>query len=264
MRVIDFHTHAFPDEIAARAIAKLEAESPWKAVAAGTVAGLLESMDSTGIEVSVLCTIATKPDQAKGILEWCRKIRSSRIVPLPSVHPDTPDGPSWVHRIAEAGFPGIKLHPMYQEFPADDERMDPIYGAVADTGLFIVFHCGLDIAYPPDDDRASPVRLASVVRRFPDLKVVCTHLGGWRMWGEVRKHLLGSGVHMETSFTLAELGPAKVAEIIRAHGPDRILFGTDWPWARQDGELANFMRLGLDEGQARGILCDNSARLLGL
>jgi hypothetical protein len=263
MKIIDFHTHAFPDAIAARAIAKLQAESPWKAVAAGTVSALLESMDSAGIELSVLCTIATKPDQPKGILEWCGKVRCERIVPLPSVHPDTPDAAGWVRRIAEAGFPGIKLHPMYQDFPADDPRMDPIYGSAAEAGLFASLHCGRDIAFPPDDDRASPVRFADVLRRFPTLKLVCTHMGGWRMWEEVRKHLLGKGVCMETSFSLEELGPAG-AEMIRAHGTEKVFFGTDWPWARQETELANFARLGLDDGQARGILHDNAAALLGL
>ena len=264
MKVIDFHTHAFPDSIAARAIASLEAECPWKAVAPGTVAALLESMDSAGIDVSVLCAIATKPDQPKGILEWCGKVRSSRIIPLPSVHPDTPDSAGWVRRIAKEGFPGIKLHPMYQEFPADDPRMDPIYAAVSETGLFITIHCGRDIAYPPDDDRASPKRLADVIRRFPNLKMVCTHLGGWRMWDEVARHLLGGEVFLETSFSLTELGPQRSVEIIRAHGVEKVFFGTDWPWARQDEELANFRQLGFDKKQARRILHANAAKLLGL
>ena len=36
MGFIDFHTHAFPDDVARRAIPALEAEANWKAVAGGT------------------------------------------------------------------------------------------------------------------------------------------------------------------------------------------------------------------------------------
>lgn len=39
--------------------------------------------------------------------------------------------------LKEAGFPGFKLHPDYQDFFVDEERMLPIYEAVFNEGLVI-------------------------------------------------------------------------------------------------------------------------------
>ncbi|HOF18807.1 MAG TPA: amidohydrolase family protein [Phycisphaerae bacterium] len=263
MSAIDMHAHAFPDSLAPRAIAALEAECPWKAVADGTVGSLLKSMDAADIDVSVLCTIATKPDQVEGIVGWCRKVRSDRIDVLPSVHPKTPDAAGWIRRFADEGFAGIKLHPMYQDFALDDPSMDDVYAAAAQCRLLITAHCGRDIAFPPDDDRASPERIVRVIDRHPDLTLVCTHLGGWRMWDEVEKLLLGREVYLETSFSLDELDPARAAEMILTHGEDRVMFGTDWPWQRQEESLALLRKLPLTDAQRRKVLWSNAANLLG-
>jgi predicted TIM-barrel fold metal-dependent hydrolase len=238
MRVIDVHTHAFPDALADRANARLESQCPWKAVARGTVGSLLSSMSGAGVDISLVCTIATRPDHAEGILKWCRQIRSDDILPLPSIHPDTPDAPRWLERIAAADFPGVKLHPMYQSFAIDEPRMDDIYAAAAACGLFIEFHCGRDIAFPDDDDRAAPQRTARVLDRHRQLKVVCTHMGGWKMWDEAEQCLLGRDVRFETSFTLSYMPAHRAADLIRRHGHARVMFGSDWPWSRQEDDLA--------------------------
>ena len=262
MSAIDFHTHAFPDEIAERAIAKLEAAASWKAVSHGKVDELLKSMDAADVDISVICSIATKPDQAKGILEWCKRIASDRIIPLPSVHPQDKQASKWLRRFAKEGFIGIKLHPMYQEFAADESRMDPVYATAAELGLLIVSHCGKDVAYPNDDDRASPQRFRNVIDRFGDLRLVCTHLGGWRDWAAVEQYLLGTSVLLETSFSIADLGAEKAADMIRRHGVDRVMMGSDWPWNSQAAEIANINSLPLSKQEKQKILWSNAGRLL--
>jgi predicted TIM-barrel fold metal-dependent hydrolase len=263
MKAIDVHTHAFPDALADRAIEKLEGECPWKAVGDGKVATLIDSMDAAGVDVSVACAIATKPEQAAGILKWCGQIRSDRIVPFPSFHPDTPQVGRWVERAAAGGYRGLKLHPMYQQFAIDEPRLDELYAAAEACGLMIAFHCGRDIAFPMDDDRAEPVRLARVLDRFPKLEVIATHMGGWKMWDESDALLVGRQVYFETSFSLANLGPQRIVDMIRRHGIERVLFGSDWPWARQDTDLAGLAELDLTADELGSILHGNAERLLG-
>ena len=263
MAAIDVHTHAFPDDIAERAIAKLSAEGDWSAVGKGTVSALLESMDAADIDLSILCAIATKPDQVRGIFRWCRKIRSERIIPLPSVHPGVRKPDAWVVKIAKAGFVGIKLHPMYQDFVVDEPALDPIYAAAAERQLLVALHCGKDIAFPPDDDRAAPRRVRAVLDRHPSLRLIATHMGGWNMWEEVREHLLGTQALLETSFSLAHMPPEEATDMIRRHGADKVLFGTDWPWNDQAAEIQRVKQLDLTAPQRRAILCNNAARLLG-
>ena len=58
--VIDFHTHAFPDALADRAMGQLQARAGIRACLDGRVGSLLASMDRAGIDRSVVCCIATR------------------------------------------------------------------------------------------------------------------------------------------------------------------------------------------------------------
>ncbi len=244
-------------------MAALQDGIDWKGVGDGTIADLLQSMDAAGVDVSVICNIATKPTQVQPIFDWCRRIASDRIVPFASVHPDTPDIADWLKRFVDAGLRGIKMHPMYQEFAFDEPRMDPFYAAVAESGLLLEPHCGYDIAFP-GDDRSDPDRIARVIERHPSLKLICTHLGAWEQWSDVERYLAGKKVWLETSMSVSLLGTQATSELIRAHGPDRVMFGTDWPWTNQTDQINLLKMLDLERKQIEAVLGGNAAKLLGL
>jgi hypothetical protein len=265
MIVVDMHSHAFPDELAPKAIEALEAKADWKAFGTGTIDDRLSSMDDAGIDVAVICTIATRAELTEGILRWCCSIRSERIIPFASIHPGSPDAADWIRRIVDEGIPGIKMHSVYQDYCVDDPILDGIYQAASETGLIITPHCGRDTAAPDDVNRASPDRIARVIEKFPDLKLVCTHLGGWRMWDESEQYLIGKkDVPLETSFTLHDLDPQRETELFRMHGIDKILFGTDWPWSNPLEERRKLEQLDLTDGELEMILGANAVRVLGL
>ena len=260
--VTDFHTHAFPDPLAERAIRTLEAETDnVKAKLDGRLASLLESMDRAGIRRSLVCSIATRPEQFHPILKWSLQIRSERIIPLPSVHPGDPNAVARIREVAQAGLPGLKMHPYYQDFYLDDPSLFPLYGAMSDLGLFLVCHTGFDIAFPRIR-RCDPARILNVVRRFPDLRFVTTHLGSWQDWDEVRRHILGRSVYMEISYSLEEMTAEAARSLILDHPPAYVLFGTDSPWQDQTRALALLRGLELGAGRETAILSGNAARLL--
>jgi uncharacterized protein len=263
MAAIDMHVHAFPNDLAKRAVQTLSAAGQTQPRGNGTVKGLIKSMDKADIDVSVLCAIATKPSQVEGILEWCRKIKCERIEPLASVHPADAESPRWMARIASAGLIGVKLHPMYQDFAADEPRLDPIWQEAVDQGLLVACHCGLDLAYPPTDDRAAPERFARVLDRYPGLRLVCTHMGGWRSWDQVDRCIIGRNVILETSFSLDELGSSRAADMIRRHGIDKVCFGSDWPWKDQGEAIALLKGVGLSEKETDAVLYRTAAGILG-
>lgn len=265
MAAIDVHTHAFPDDVAPRAMAKLQEMSGHAPYGDGTISGLIASLDAADIDIAVVCPIATRPGQAQGILKWCKKVRSDRIEPLGSVHPDDRHPGKWIRKFATAGLRGVKLHPHYQDFAADEPRLDEIYAALADQGLLLSPHCGQDFAFPAEDDRASVDRYARVLDRHPTLRVLFTHLGGWRSWDRVEQVLLGREVLLETSFCLGpdQLGPERAAALIRRHGVDRVMFGTDWPWEEQSEQLRLLEALPLTAEEKDAIRCSNAAKLLG-
>jgi hypothetical protein len=259
--IIDFHAHAFPDAIAARAISHLEHGGGIKAFLDGTVSALLASMDGAGIGTSVLCSIATKPEQFDPILKWSKEIASPRIVPLPSIHPKGQDPVGQAHQVAEAGLLGIKIHPYYQDFNLDDDALFPLYHALDSLGLFVLCHTGFDFAFPRDR-RADPVRILRVLERVPSLRLITSHLGAWDDWDEVEKHLIGKPITMDISLSIELLGRKRARAMLLAHPADRILFGTDTPWSSQAETLGLLHSLDLGEEREALILGKNAEALL--
>jgi len=261
--IIDFHTHAFPDALAARAMKALSAEAPQLPYYHdGRVSSLLASMDAAGIARSVVCSIATRPSQFGPILEWSRQIASDRIIPFPSIHPDDPNPGERIAQIHKCGFKGVKMHPFYQGFYMDEPRLCPIYEALAETGLLLVMHTGYDIAFERVR-RADPAVIVKVLRDWPELRLVTTHLGAWEQWQEVEQALIGRQVYMEVSFTDGYLATDKVRELILRHPAEYVLFGTDSPWDDQAKALARVRELRLGTSREEGMLWRNAERLLG-
>jgi predicted TIM-barrel fold metal-dependent hydrolase len=258
--IIDFHTHAFPDELSERVIKMLEDEGGVKARLDGKISSLLSSMDKCGIEKSVICNIATKPAQFDSILQWCKKIATERIIPFPSFHPYDPDFKDRVDEIKREGFKGIKFHPYYQNFTIDEEKIFPVYKKIADENLILVMHTGFDFAFQRIRI-ADPEKILTIIEKFPSLKLVTTHLGAWEQWEEVEQYLLGKPIYMEISFSLEFLDDT-VKKIISNHPPEYILFGTDSPWTDQQNSVSLLKGLQLGEEKEARIFRENAVKLL--
>ncbi len=260
-RIIDFHTHAFPDKVAATAIPALEDIGKVKASHDGRISSLLASMDKAAIDASVLCCIATKIEQGASILSWSKAIRSERIIPFPSFHPDDSEALARIEEIKAAGFSGIKMHPYYQKFVLDEERMLPLYEKIMEQNLILVMHTGFDIGFPRERI-ADPKRIAAVIERFPNLKLVATHMGAWDQWDEVESTLAGRSLYMDISFSLHQLSVDDARRLLLKHPADKILFGTDSPWANQKEVIGQLQALALEPELNEAILHRNAEQLL--
>ena len=263
--IIDFHTHAFPDGLAERAVQALLEEGRKKydvqAYLDGRISSLLASMDRSGIEKSVICSIATKPSQFDPIIKWSKQIMSDRIIPFPSLHPESPDAVEQVKQIKTEGFKGVKFHPYYQDFEIDGKRLFPIYEELQKQGLIAVMHTGFDLAFKRDR-KCDPIKILRVLDAFPELRLVTTHLGAWEDWDEVEKHLSGKKIYMEISFSLDCMPKETARRIIMNHPKDHILFGTDSPWADQGQAVVQLRGLDLGEEREDLILRGNAITLL--
>ncbi len=266
MQVIDFHTHIFPDRIAEQAVRKLAEESgEYQPRTDGTLRGLIASMDRAGIGASVVANISTRPAQDAPILNFCRQIRSERIIPLVSFHPDNApaDVEALLSAAAREGVRGVKLHPMYQGFAIDERRMFPFYQMVGHFGMFVIFHTGLDIAFP-GNLQADVERVDRLAGEFPGLTIVATHVGAWRQWD--RAGMLGrrENVYTETSMALTEMTDEGFVKMLGKFHEDRVLFGSDSPWTDQKEMLERNANLELSSSRKEKMLYQNAARLLGL
>jgi predicted TIM-barrel fold metal-dependent hydrolase len=260
MRVIDFHVHAFADPLAARAIEALEEEGGVDARYDGTVTGLRQAMERAGVGSAVVQPVATKPSQVRRINEWAAGL-SEPIIGFGSVHPAAEDPAADVAHAAGLGLRGLKLHPEYQEFAPDDTGLDPLYEAAQDAGLVLLFHAGKDIGIPTV--RGTPEAFARLIERRSGLRLVLAHMGGFGMWDEVERLLVGKDVYFDTSYTLGHLPADRFVSLVRAHGPERVLFGSDGPWTDMGEELARLRASGLSARELSAIESENALRLLG-
>jgi len=261
--IIDIHTHCFPDDLAMKAVSSLSDKAGIPAMLNGTVNDLSKSMKNNGITCSVVFNIATKPTQTVKINNWAAQIQNEYIISFGSIHPLYEDWRNELIRIRELGLKGIKFHPEYQKFYVDDESMYPIYELAFDLGLIIAFHAGEDLGFDPPY-HCTPERLDNVLRCFKGGKIIAAHMGGFRYWDEVEKHLIGKDLYFDTSFAVGIMDNDQARRIILDHGYDKILFGSDSPWKDQGWSVKRLKELCLGAEIEECIFFKNAVGLLGL
>lgn len=266
MQYFDFHTHAFTDSLAERALSGLSDTSGKTPATDGTVKGLREIMNRNNIKEFMLLPVATKPSQQTTINNWAAEVMGNGLYACGTVHPDAENAFEEIERIKSLGLYGVKFHSEYQHFCPDEERMFPIYRKIAETGLIAVFHGGYD-PFGEAEIRCTPERMARAVEKVPELKFVVAHLGGINVWDDVEKYLAGKydnlwlDVSVIASFGIDE---NQLTRIIRTHGTDKILFGSDCPWDFPENEINMLNRLQLSEDDKEKIFFRNAHRLLGI
>ena len=271
--IVDVHTHCFPPEIAKRALTYLTNRTGGvvKPIGDGTISCLVYQSYKNGIDKAVLCSVATRPKHFSSIFEFGMSIRNGecgeetrrRIVPLGSVHPD--DGMRFEHLrlLAEAGFPGIKLHPYYQNCVLDSPEMLEYFHCCRDLDLVVQCHCGYDVGFPREDI-CGPDRVAHVLREVPGLKFIAAHLGGWNRWDEAVQHLLGKDVFLDTSMLRHLFDDPNAHRLLREHPAEKLLMATDWPWLSFADGISYVKNAGLPEASLPLILGENAKKLLHL
>ena len=263
MHYFDFHTHAFTDSLAERAISGLADTSGITPATDGTVSGLRKKMAENGIERAMLLPVATKPSQQTVINNWAAEIMGDGLYCCGSVYPDAEDALTEIERIKSLGLCGVKFHSEYQKFCPDEERMFPIYEKIEEMGFLAIFHGGWD-PYSEDEVRATPERFARLCEAFPNLTVVAAHLGGIMLWDDVEKYLAGryENLWLDVSVLSRYIDRDLLLRIIRKHGAEKILFGSDCPWDDPANEITMINELPLTDNEKELIFYKNAERLI--
>ncbi|MGE5308696.1 MAG: amidohydrolase family protein [Deltaproteobacteria bacterium] len=260
--IIDVHTHAYPEKVADKARASHEESFKMKVVTEPTVPALLAFMDKNGIDVSVICGVATRPDLVVPINDWLFSVRSERIRVFAALHPAFEGREAEIDRISRHAD-GIKFQPEFQDFFVDDEKLSPMYERIVERKLPVLFHCGEELS-GTKVVHATPERMARLNDRFPRMTVIAGHYGGYLMWDQVREHLLGRDIYLETSDLFGYRSVPETIALLKGHRPDRILFGTDFPLVDQAKDITYLRELDIPEGLKEAVFSGNAARLLGI
>jgi predicted TIM-barrel fold metal-dependent hydrolase len=264
--IIDFHTHIFPDRIAAGTIKKLEEVGSIEAFTNGTLDGLKLSMKENNIDISVVLPVATKPSQFETVNAFAAEITGrDGIISFGGIHPDTEDYREQLTKIKEIGLLGIKLHPDYQGTFIDDPKYVRIIQYAANLGLIVSIHAGLDIGLP-HPIHCTPERTARMLRQIDnkDAKVVLAHMGGYDLWDDVEEYLVGRNIWFDTGYCAGMMPEGQFIRIVKNHGANRILFATDSPWGGQRETKEIIRKFNFTQEELDRIFYQNAEELLGI
>ncbi len=265
IKCIDFHTHIFPDALAPKALASLveSGKHLYTPHTDGTKRGLLDFMDKSGIDVSVIMPVLTKQTQTVKSNLFAAEVSDDRIRAFGGIYPHSDDYRRDIDYVVSLGLPGIKLHAEYQDFKVDDPQMLKIYDYAFSKGLIILHHAGFDPAFDPPY-RATPEMFARVMKQLGGGTMIAAHLGGQSHWDEVEKFIVGTDIYIDTSMGFEMYPTEQFLRIVKNHGSEKILFGTDSPWSDSGKEKEIFMSLSLSDDEKENILHRNAERLLGI
>ena len=263
--IIDFHTHIYPEAVAAKILPAAKRKLKVEVPGSGAPEDLCRMMQAAGVAGSVLLPLAKGREDVSSLNDWILSVsqENAGLTAFGAVHPFMIDLEAELDRLAGAGVKGVKMMPLLQEVYPDDRRCSRLYEALIERNMILVAHAGSDPLDRPEVF-GTPERFAAALESFPELKVVLAHLGGLRMWDEVRRHLLASvgNVYFDTAYVSFYLSREEMAELIRDIGPERVIFGSDYPWEEPGRAAQIIASLGLDEAENEAVFWKNASRLL--
>lgn len=261
MKIIDIHTHIYPDEIAQKATDSVRKfYSIGCDTMNGTVDMLLEKGKQTGIEHYVILPVGIRPDRVRHINDFIQQeaAKHSCFIPFGTVHAAMEDLSDEVERLLTLNVKGIKMHPDSQQFPIDDIRLFPMYEAIRGR-IPVLLHMG-DRRY----NYSHPVRLRKVLDMFPGLKVIAAHFGGYSMYETARELLQDTDCVMDISSSMMFMEQGVPEKYINQYGAERIAFGSDYPMWDPVKEVEKFLQLDLTDDQKEQIAYKTATRILNL
>ncbi len=259
--IIDSHSHIYPDKIASLAVNGIGDFYNIPISGNGTLKNFISLMDKAGIDKAVVHSVATTPHQVESINNFIIKSVQKypdRLIGYMTLHQDYTEFEKEINRGIEAGLKGVKMHPDFQKFAIDDQKVYPIYECLSKR-IPILFHTG-DKRYK----YSNPHMVKHVLDDFPELDVIGAHFGGWSEWAEATELLKDKRIWVDTSSTTYAMPPEEVKKLINAYGTEKVLFGVDFPMWNPVDELERFNKISISDDAKEKILSGNIINLLKL
>lgn len=230
-----------------------------------TIPALLQEMDDVNVGQAVILPIAFGLPFGDDLAErWLDAIESSkasaRFVPGASVYPGDADAITKLRSQAARGARVVKLHPTMQRFAPDAPEAMEIYAECGRLGLPILFHAGRAGIEPESSHGFAVARhYEPMLAEFPDVNFVLGHAGA----RDVERMVPIAKRHPNAWLEIHGQGLTTLGTLLDELGPERLLFGTDWPFYHLGATLAKVLLVTRDRPDARrAILRGNALRLL--
>ncbi len=276
--IIDFHTHIVSPAIKERRSSQLGRDALFDGLYTNpkarlaTAEDVIASMDRVGVGISVVLNIGWTSHEAcvktnDYIIEAVARY-PDRLVGFCAVQPRAGEAAvAELARCAHAGLKGVgELRPDTQGFDlADREMMQPVVEAMMRHDMVFLTHASEPVGHSyPGKGVITPDILYRFILNFPELTVVLAHWGGglpfYALMPEVAAGL--GNVYFDTAASPFLYRDDIFRHVVEICGPDKILFGTDYPLIRQGRLLRAVRSLDLPEESKDMILGGSAQRVL--
>lgn len=156
--------------------------------------------------------------------------------------------------IAKGGMIGCKMYPVAPKWVASEACVYPVMEKLSKFRVPILIHA----------DPVSPI--FSLADRFPDATLLLAHMGGGGsdgpegMYGVIHESKRHDNMYLDT--TTSNVESNIVEEAVRTVGPERVLFGTDFPCLEAGAQFAKVKSAAITEDARSLVLGGNMLRLI--
>lgn len=224
---------------------------------------LLAGMKREGIAVSAVLHVASRPDTQTDVNRFASESRRTNLIPFGAFHPDCMHPMEELERLKDKEMAGVKFHPPFQRVCLDDARYTEIWKRINKLGFAVLIHCGQARTPRPFD--LYPSGVAKIIRFLPDVPVILAHMGG-RSGDEREEKILYSlpkNVYIDTAMSAVFQDPADFYRIAAGFGPERVLFGSDFPYGDQRAAIDYIVNSPFSEHEKAMMLGETAYRLIG-
>jgi len=277
--ILDAHTHIFPPEVCSRRedffadepAFRLLYDSPKsKMVGPEELVGALEE---EGVEAAVVLGFPWRRESLcrrhnEVILEAQRRW-PQKLMGFCAVHPLEPGAPREVERCLAAGFRGVGELAWYLEDLGGEVKsyLAPIAELCQHYGAPLLLHVNDPVgANYPGKAAISLPAIYQTIRAFPEVTWILAHWGGGLpFYGLMKKEAaeVFKNVYFDTAASPYLYRPEIYRLAGEMVGPEKILFGSDYPLLPPSRYVKEMEKAGLSEEWREMILGKNLAGLMG-
>jgi predicted TIM-barrel fold metal-dependent hydrolase len=232
---------------------------------------LIRSMDENGIAKSVIQNIGWVSHDAclrsnDYILESVSKY-AGRLTGFCAVQPlAQEEALNEIVRCGKGGAKGIgELRPDIQGFDLYDTiLMKPLMAEIARQGMMVSLHASEPVGHIyAGKGNVTPRILCDFISSFREITIILAHFGGGLLFYELMPEVKDVLAHTyyDTAAAPFLYKPDIYKVAIGIVGPEKMLFGSDWPLLGPQRVIEHIKAAGLNQAELNSILGENAQRL---
>ena len=199
-------------------------------------------MKAFNIHAALLLPTAPSKTVKETNSKFIEKTRQNKhLFTAGTLHPEFKNIEKELKRLAENNIKAIKLCSFAQGFKLDSKETFNLFNKIQNFNLtenhsFFIILDTFSLAHryfnTNPENTTTPKLIEIVVKKFPNIDFIAAHMAGLKApFQNIKKHILNyNNLFIDTSNAAHTLSQDEFVELLVIHGPEKIIFGTDWPW----------------------------------